>query len=150
MKVLLVGAGGVGSAFVKIAARRDFIESLVVADIDGARAAKVAATKGYGGQVVVYDRYRDDREQIGRDLAARHGYTLIPPYDHADVIAGQGTAAQLKVDVMGLKISTAGPIDFRFGDGNRLSAANMNYDHASGTWVFHKVNLWISSTPGEE
>lgn len=63
---------------------------------------------------------------------------------------GQGTAAQLKVDVMGLKISTAGPIDFRFGDGNRLSAANMNYDHASGTWVFHKVNLWISSTPGEE
>ena len=44
MRVLLVGAGGVGSAFVKIAARRDFIESLVVADIDGARAAEVAAT----------------------------------------------------------------------------------------------------------
>lgn len=59
-----------------------------------APAAKVAATRGYGAQVVIYDRYKEDREQIGRDLAARHGLTLIPPYDHADVIAGQGTAAK--------------------------------------------------------
>ncbi|WP_186102710.1 threo-3-hydroxy-L-aspartate ammonia-lyase [Burkholderia gladioli] len=55
--------------------------------------AKVAATRGYGGRVVIYDRYRDDREQIGRQLAEKEGLTLIPPYDHADVIAGQGTAA---------------------------------------------------------
>jgi threo-3-hydroxy-L-aspartate ammonia-lyase len=59
-----------------------------------APAAKVAATRGYGGNVVLYDRYTEDREQIGRDLAAKHGYTLIPPYDHPDVIAGQGTAAK--------------------------------------------------------
>ena len=59
-----------------------------------APAAKVAATKGYGGNVVIYDRYKDDREQIGRDLAQKHGLTLIPPYDHPDVIAGQGTAAK--------------------------------------------------------
>src|SRR3954451_4059867 len=58
-----------------------------------APAAKVAATEGYGGNVVVYDPYREDREAIGRRLAAEHGMTLIPPYDHADVIAGQGTAA---------------------------------------------------------
>jgi len=58
-----------------------------------APAAKVAATKGYGGNVVIYDRYKEDREQIGRDLAEKHGLTLIPPYDHPDVIAGQGTAA---------------------------------------------------------
>ncbi len=56
--------------------------------------AKVAATKGYGGNVVVYDRYKEDREQIGRDLAAKHGLTLIPPYDHPDVLTGQGTAAK--------------------------------------------------------
>lgn len=55
---------------------------------------KVAATKGYGGNVVIYDRYKEDREQIGRDLAQKHGLTLIPPYDHPDVIAGQGTAAK--------------------------------------------------------
>jgi threonine dehydratase len=59
-----------------------------------APAAKVAATRGYGGQVVVYDRFKEDREQIGRDLAEKHGLTLVPPYDHPDVVAGQGTAAK--------------------------------------------------------
>ncbi len=59
-----------------------------------APAAKMAATRGYGGKVVIYDRYTEDREAIGRDLAEKHGLTLIPPYDHPDVIAGQGTAAQ--------------------------------------------------------
>lgn len=59
-----------------------------------APAAKMAATRGYGGNVVIYDRYTEDREQIGRTLAEKHGLTLIPPYDHPDVIAGQGTAAK--------------------------------------------------------
>jgi len=59
-----------------------------------APALKIAATKGYGGNVVIYDRYKEDREQIGRELAQKHGLTLIPPYDHADVLAGQGTAAK--------------------------------------------------------
>ncbi|WEF10252.1 threo-3-hydroxy-L-aspartate ammonia-lyase [Pectobacterium actinidiae] len=59
-----------------------------------APAAKVAATRGYGGNVVEYNRYTEDREQIGRDLAKKHGLTLIPPYDHPHVIAGQGTAAK--------------------------------------------------------
>lgn len=59
-----------------------------------APAAKVAATRGYGGKVVLYDRYTQDREQIGRDLAGQHGMTLVPPYDHPHVIAGQGTAAK--------------------------------------------------------
>jgi len=58
-----------------------------------APAAKLAATRGYGGEVVLYDRFRDDREAIGRQLARERGLTLIPPYDHADVIAGAGTAA---------------------------------------------------------
>ena len=66
-----------------------------------APAAKVAATRGYGAQVVIYDRYTEDREQIGRDLAAKHGLTLIPPYDHPDVIAGQGTAAKELLEEVG-------------------------------------------------
>ena len=61
---------------------------------EDAPASKVAATRGYGGNVVSYDRYTQDREAIGRKLAEEHGMTLIPPYDHADVIAGQGTAAK--------------------------------------------------------
>ena len=59
-----------------------------------APAAKIAATRGSGGNVVLYDRYTQDREQIGRELAEQRGMTLIPPYDHAHVIAGQGTAAR--------------------------------------------------------
>ncbi|MFJ5466664.1 threo-3-hydroxy-L-aspartate ammonia-lyase [Pectobacterium sp. CHL-2024] len=59
-----------------------------------APAAKVAATRGYGGNVVEYNRYTEDREQIGNDLAKKQGLTLIPPYDHPHVIAGQGTATK--------------------------------------------------------
>jgi threo-3-hydroxy-L-aspartate ammonia-lyase len=58
-----------------------------------APAAKLAATRAYGGDVVLYDRYTDDREAIGRRLASERGLSLIPPYDHPEVIAGQGTAA---------------------------------------------------------
>ena len=58
-----------------------------------APALKVAATKGYGAEVVHYDRYTQDREAIGQALAAERGLSLIPPYDHPDVAAGQGTAA---------------------------------------------------------
>jgi threo-3-hydroxy-L-aspartate ammonia-lyase len=59
-----------------------------------APASKLAATRGYGGDVVLYDRYTEDREAIGRQLAEERGVALIPPYDHFDVIAGQGTAAK--------------------------------------------------------
>lgn len=58
-----------------------------------APALKVTATRGYGAEIVLYDRYSQDREAIGRELAERRGLTLVPPFDHPDVIAGQGTAA---------------------------------------------------------
>jgi threonine dehydratase len=79
--------------------------------------AKVAATKGYGGNVVIYDRYKEDREKIGRDLAEKHGLTLIPPYDHPDVLSGQGTAAKELFEEVG-------PLDVFFvplGGGGLLS-----------------------------
>ena len=55
---------------------------------------KRAATAAYGGEIVLYDRDREDREAIGRRLADERRLTLIPPFDHRDVIAGQGTAAR--------------------------------------------------------
>jgi len=58
-----------------------------------APAVKRAATEGYGAEIVSYDPAREQRETIGRRLATERGSTLIPPYDHPDVIAGQGTAA---------------------------------------------------------
>ena len=54
---------------------------------------KLDATRGYGADVVTYDRYTGDRRAIVAGLAERSGATVIPPYDHADVMAGQGTAA---------------------------------------------------------
>ncbi|SFI78200.1 threonine dehydratase [Paraburkholderia megapolitana] len=84
-----------------------------------APASKVAATKGYGGNVVMYDRYTEDREQISRKLAEERGLTQIPPYDHPDVIAGQGTAAKELFDEVG-------PLDALFvclGGGGLLSGS---------------------------
>jgi threonine dehydratase len=62
---------------------------------------KIAATRGYGGQVVLYDRYTEDREIIGRRLAEEHGLTLIPPYDHPHIMAGQGTVAKEFIEEVG-------------------------------------------------
>ena len=84
-----------------------------------APATKVAATRGYGGEVVLYDRYTEDREAIGCQLAEERGMTLIPPYDHADVIAGQGTAAKELIE-------ETGPLDALFvclGGGGLLSGS---------------------------
>lgn len=66
-----------------------------------APAAKARATAGYGANIVRYDRYTEDREQIGRALAEEKGLTLVPPYDHPDVIAGQGTAAKELIEEVG-------------------------------------------------
>lgn len=63
--------------------------------------AKMEATKGYGGRVVTYNRYTEDREEIGQQLAQKEGLTLIPPYDHPHIIAGQGTAAKELFDEVG-------------------------------------------------
>ncbi|NIX75519.1 threo-3-hydroxy-L-aspartate ammonia-lyase [Microvirga terricola] len=62
---------------------------------------KIAATKAYGAEVVLFDRYKDDREEISRRLSTERGLTQIPPYDHNDVIAGQGTAAKELIEEVG-------------------------------------------------
>jgi threonine dehydratase len=60
---------------------------------DNAPEIKLAATKGYGATVIQYDPETASREQIAMELAQRHGQTIIPPFDHPDIIAGQGTTA---------------------------------------------------------
>jgi threonine dehydratase len=62
---------------------------------------KLAATRGYGAEVVLYDRYTEDRDAIGRSLAQQRGLALIPPFDHPDVIAGQGTCALELIEEVG-------------------------------------------------
>jgi threonine dehydratase len=60
---------------------------------EDAAPTKLAATRGYGAEVVTYDRYTQDREALGRELAEERGLALVPPFDHPHVMAGQGTAA---------------------------------------------------------
>src|SRR5216117_105902 len=80
---------------------------------------KRIATEGYGGEIVLYDRDREVREAIGARLADERGLTLIPPYDHPQIIAGQGTAARELIEQVGA-------IDFLFvpcGGGGLLSGS---------------------------
>ena len=58
-----------------------------------APAVKVAATRGYGAEVIFYDRIKDDREAFAQRVAAERGMTLVPPYDHPHIVAGAGTTA---------------------------------------------------------
>ena len=84
-----------------------------------APAVKRIATEGYGGEVVLYDRDREDREAIGRRLAHERGLTLIPPYDHPHIIAGQGTAVRELIE-------EKGALDYLFvpcGGGGLLSGS---------------------------
>src|SRR5580698_3976526 len=85
---------------VALSARLLGIPATIVMPHD-APVGKVAATRGYGADVVIYDRYKEDREQIGRDIAQKCGRTLIPPYDHPDVLAGQGTAVKELIEEVG-------------------------------------------------
>ncbi len=80
---------------------------------------KIDATRGYGGEVILFDRFTQDREALTRDLAGQRGLTLIPPYDHPDVMAGQGTAAKELFE-------EAGALDYLFvplGGGGLLSGS---------------------------
>jgi threonine dehydratase len=82
---------------VALSARLLGVPSVIVMPAD-APPVKLAATRAYqegqrGSEVVLYDRYREDREAIGKRIAEERGMTLVPPFDHPHVMAGQGTAA---------------------------------------------------------
>ena len=85
---------------IALSARMLGVKAVIVMPID-APPIKVAATRGYGAEVVLYDRYTEDREAIGRQLADERGLTLIPPYDHPHVMAGQGTLVKELIEEVG-------------------------------------------------
>ncbi len=89
---------------VALAARLIGMPAVIVMPHDAPK-MKIEATRGYGAEVIGYDRYKEDREAISRRLSEERGLTLIPPFDHPHVIAGQGTAAaELIEDVGGLDL----------------------------------------------
>ena len=77
---------------VALAAALHDVPSVILMPED-APASKVEATRGYGAEIVTYDRYSEERTSLGEALASERGMSLVPPFDHDDVIAGQGTVA---------------------------------------------------------
>ncbi|UUX94835.1 threo-3-hydroxy-L-aspartate ammonia-lyase [Aquabacterium sp. J223] len=118
--VLAFSSGNHAQA-VALAARLLGMPSVILMPAD-APAAKIAATSGYQAgdarsEVILFDRYREDREALARRVAAERGLTLVPPFDHPLVMAGQGTAA-LEL------LEDAGPQDHLFvcvGGGGLIS-----------------------------
>ena len=100
--VLAYSSGNHAQA-IALSGRLQGVAATIVMPAD-APALKLAATRGYGAEVVTYERMTEDREALARRLADERGLALIPPYDHADVIAGQGTAAKELIE-------DAGPLD---------------------------------------
>ena len=82
------------------------IHATIVMPAD-APTVKIEATRGYGAEVVLYDRRETTREEVAGKIARERGLTMIPPFDHPQVIAGQGTAAKELIE-------DSGPLDYLF------------------------------------
>jgi threonine dehydratase len=111
---------------VALAAQMLRTHALIVMPEDAPQ-VKLAATRGYGAEVVTYDKHQVVREELATQLAHERGLTLIPPYDHPDVVAGQGTAARELLE-------ETGPIDYLFvcvGGGGLISGCAIAADALS-------------------
>ncbi len=101
--VLTYSSGNHAQA-IALAGRLLGVPSVIVMPDDSPR-VKLEATRGYGGEVVLYNRNETEREALGAKIAAERGLTVIPPYDHPDIIAGQGTVAlEFHEQVPGLEV----------------------------------------------
>lgn len=102
------------------------IPATIVMPTDAPR-VKLEATRGYGAEVVLYDASNEDRQKIAERLAAERGLTVIPPFDHPHILAGQGTAAKELLEV-------TGPLDILMvpcGGGGLLSGCSIAAKHLS-------------------
>ncbi|MFQ0812929.1 serine dehydratase [Brucella anthropi] len=115
--VLAFSSGNHAQA-IALAAKLLGIGATIIMPEDAPR-AKLDATRGYGAKVVTYNRYEEDRDAISNRLAEEGGLTIIPPFNHPDIIAGQGTAAKELIE-------ETGPLDALFvclGGGGLLAGS---------------------------
>jgi threonine dehydratase len=92
-----------------------------------APAVKLEATRGYGAEIVLYDKHKEGREEVAEKTARERGLAMIPPFDHPHVIAGQGTAAKELIE-------DAGPLEFLFvpcSGGGLISGCAVAASHLS-------------------
>lgn len=123
--VLAFSSGNHAQA-IALAAQILKVQACIVMPHD-APAMKIAATKAYGAEVVLYQRGIEERESVAGRILEQRGFTLIPPFDHAHVIAGQGTAAKELFDEVG-------SLDYLFvctGGGGLISGCAIAASHLS-------------------
>ncbi len=118
---------------VALAARLQGRVAVIVMPSD-APAVKIANTRGYGAEVVLYDRMRDDRDAIGAGIAAARGLVLVRPFDDAQVIAGQGTVG-LEIAAQAVGVTTGDVITCCGGGGLTAGVALALAAHAPGLRV---------------
>ncbi|SEQ13161.1 pyridoxal-phosphate dependent enzyme [Streptomyces radiopugnans] len=94
---------------VALAARELGTAAVILMPEDTPR-SKLEATAGYGAEILTYDRYTGDRVALGGALAAERGLTLIPPYEHPHIMAGQGTAALELIEEAGELDALVAPV----------------------------------------
>ena len=115
-KGLIAYSSGNHAQATAIAARHVGAACTIVMPADAPR-SKLEATRGYGANVVTYDRFRDNREKLAAGIIEKTGATLIPPFDHPMIIAGQGTAALELLEQAGELDAIVAPV----GGGGLLS-----------------------------
>jgi len=109
---------------VALAGRLLGVPATIVMPADAPR-VKLDATRGYGAEIITYDAATESRELLATRLAAERGLTVIPPYDHPHIVAGQGTAAKELIE-------DAGPLDLLLvpcGGGGLLSGCAVAAKH---------------------
>jgi len=124
LRGVLAFSSGNHAQAVALAGRLLGVRTVVVMP-DDAPAVKLAATREYGAEVVTYDKKVTDRATLGERIAAERGLAVIPPFDHVDVVAGQGTAAKELFE-------EAGPLDALFvpcGGGGLISGCAVAAAH---------------------
>lgn len=111
---------------VALSARILGIKATIVMPKD-APVSKLNATKSYGGEVVLYDRYTEDNEAITQQIVQKHGYIFVPPFNAEKIIAGQGTATKELIEEVGELDSLLVPL----GGGGLLSGSSIAANHLS-------------------
>jgi len=100
MRGVLAYSSGNHAQAVALAGRLLGVKAAIVMPMD-APSVKVEATRGYGAEVILYDKHTADRDTYARKIASNRGLALIPPFDHPHVVAGQGTAAKELIEEVG-------------------------------------------------
>ena len=126
LRGVLAYSSGNHAQAVALAAKLLGTTALIVMPQDAPQ-VKVTATRGYGAEIVLYDKHTTIREELALKLAQERGLTVIPPYDHPHVVAGQGTAAKELIE-------DAGPLEYLFvcvGGGGLISGCAIAADALS-------------------